>query len=155
MLHYYPATIVDFQALLTLIMEFELDKNLNYDHEVVVEKAKLLKDNKKNLKLFLNDDTYRYLLCKKDNKLIGYIFMSFGDIYVGEGYINEVYVIPEERRNGISKLLLNQAIDWLKFQNCKTIDITVNRNNKVALTLYKNYGFDVFEDSYIPMRKKI
>jgi ribosomal protein S18 acetylase RimI-like enzyme len=107
------------------------------------------------LKEFLNDKTCNYIVCENDNVLVGYIFLSFSDIYEGEGYVNEVYVIPSERKKGIANKLLENGVSWLKLNNCKTIDITVNRKNKLALNLYKNHGFGKFKDSYISMRKKI
>jgi ribosomal protein S18 acetylase RimI-like enzyme len=151
---FYSATKVDFDDLLKLIIAFELDKHVAYDKEDKIDQAKMLKENKKNLKAFLNDKTYNYIVCKRGNALIAYIFLSYADIYEGEGYINEVYVLPEQRKKGIAKKLLAKGIAWLQENNCKTIDITVNRKNKPALALYTKYGFERFKDSYISMRKK-
>jgi ribosomal protein S18 acetylase RimI-like enzyme len=95
------------------------------------------------------------LFAKKELSLLHTFFMSYGDVYEGEGYINEVYVIPTERKKGIAKKLIEKSIAWLKQHNCSKIDITVNRKNKNALELYKKYGFKKFEDNYISMRKNI
>lgn len=144
----------DFKPLLELIIEFELDKQISYEKYDNVDRQKLLKENRKNLKKFLADKTYKYILCKQENELIGYIFLSYdNDIFVGESFINEVYVIPTQRRKGIAKKLLEIGLDWLTKNGCKTIDITVNRQNKPAIELYKHFGFDKFKDSYISMRK--
>jgi ribosomal protein S18 acetylase RimI-like enzyme len=155
MTNFYKATKDDFKDLFKLVMAFELDKQVLYDYDDKFDKSKMLKENKKNLKEFLNDKTCNYIVCEKGDVLVGYIFLSFSDIYDGEGYVNEIYVIPSERKKGIANKFLENGVSWLKLNNCKTIDITVNRKNKLALNLYKNHGFGKFKDSYISMRKKI
>ncbi len=153
MMTFCDATKNDFDTLLELIVEFELDKQISFDKSDKLDRQKLMKENRKNLKEFLADKTYKYILCKDDNILICYIFLSYGDnIYEGEGF-NEVYIIPTYRRKGIAKRLLQEGIEWLNKNKCKTIDITVHRQNKPAIELYKYFGFDKFKDSYISMRK--
>lgn len=148
------ATKNDFEPLLKLIIEFELDKKISFDKSDNLERQKLLKERKKDLKKFLADETYKYILCRQNDALVGYIFLSYdNNIYVGEGYINELYIIPTQRRKGFAKKLLEKGLLWLTQNNCKTIDITVHRKNKSAIELYKHFGFDKFKDSYIPMRK--
>ncbi|MFT3947823.1 MAG: GNAT family N-acetyltransferase [Agriterribacter sp.] len=145
----------DFEPLLKLIVNFELDKQVSFDKSDKLDARKLLKENRKNLKKFITDKNCKYILCRQDGILNGYIFLSYDDnIYVGEGYINEVYVVPTQRRKGIAKRLLQKGLIWLKQRNCKTIDITVNKKNKPAIELYKHFGFDKFDDNYISMRKK-
>jgi hypothetical protein len=50
---FYKANIEDFDNLLNLVMEFELDKETLYESEDKINKAKMLKENKKHLKKFL------------------------------------------------------------------------------------------------------
>ena len=141
----------DFNKLLNLIVEFEYDKQISFE-KIKISRDKIYSTNKKNLTEFLNDKTYKYFICEDENKMIGYAFASFDKTY-NEGYINEVYIIPEKRLNGFGQKLVEKAIEWLNKKNCKTIDLTVNIKNKSAISLYKKFGFKNYKDEYITMRK--
>jgi ribosomal protein S18 acetylase RimI-like enzyme len=149
------ATKDDFNSLLDLIIEFEIDKQTKYDKYEKFDIEKIKSDTKKNLKEFLKDTTYQYILYKIDTKIVAYLLMCYdNDLFEGEGYINEVFVSPTNRKKGISKKLMQKGLIWLKENNCKTIDITVNKQNKAALILYRHFGFEKFKDNYISMRRK-
>ena len=45
------------------------------------------------------------------------------------------------RGNGLSKLLLNQCIEFAKFKNCNEIFLISNDSLKIARQLYDQYGF--------------
>jgi len=150
---FFNATTDDFNNLFKLVKDFELHKQATYDKEDKADIDKLLKEKKKELKTFLKDKSYCYIVCKKKNEFIGYIFLSHGDIYATEGYINEIYVVPVERKNGIGKKLITKGFQWLKQHKCETVDLVVNKKNKAALSLFKNSGFGKFNDSYISMAK--
>jgi hypothetical protein len=47
MTNFYKATEDDYKDLLRLVMAFELDKQVLYDHADEVDKSKMLKENKR------------------------------------------------------------------------------------------------------------
>lgn len=153
---YRAAQIDDLKQLSEIVIEFELDKLVSLEKDNQVNREKIAKEQKKNIKKFLADKTYHYLLCEIEDNIIAYIFLSYDNkVYQGEGYINEVYVIPPHRKKGIAKQLVASGIAWLRLQQCKTIDLTVHRKNKAAIELYKKYQFNRLKDDYFAMRKKI
>ena len=59
-------------------------------------------------------------------------------------------ITKKTKRNlGFAKILLKELIDLSKNNNCKTITLEVNENNKYAICLYESYGF-----KQIGLRKK-
>jgi ribosomal protein S18 acetylase RimI-like enzyme len=146
------ATIEDYNDLLPLVIDFELDKEMSSADINKINKQKLMRECKKNLKQFLKDKTCLYLISKKMDKYQGYIFVSFDETYSSEGFVLELYVIPEERKKGIAKSLLINGLAWLKENNCKEIYLTVHKKNSRAIDIYTKQGFKEYEDSYMTMR---
>ncbi|NJR16408.1 MAG: GNAT family N-acetyltransferase [Calothrix sp. CSU_2_0] len=52
-----------------------------------------------------------------------------------------LYVIPEHRRRGIGKALMEYAETWAKARGDKQIGLQVFANNTPALNLYNQLGF--------------
>jgi ribosomal protein S18 acetylase RimI-like enzyme len=52
-----------------------------------------------------------------------------------------LYVIPEYRRRGIAKILLQQAESWAKTRGDRQIGLQVFPQNQAAVNLYQNMGF--------------
>ena len=90
------------------------------------------------------------LMVAEDNgKIIGYINATIKQrpkIYeVAEvGFISDIYVAPEYRRQGVSKLLLDPILKWLKSKKLKYVNLFAVTENEVALKVWKKYGFKEF-----------
>jgi len=54
-----------------------------------------------------------------------------------------LYVIPEYRRRGIAKILLQQAESWAKTRGDRQIGLQVFPQNQAAVNLYQNMGFQI------------
>lgn len=67
------------------------------------------------------------------DSVVGYVFI--GD-KTDKGFINSLYVCTEYRKHGIATNLLNDAIS--KYGG---YDLTVKKDNKVAIDIYTNKGF--------------
>ena len=67
------------------------------------------------------------------DNVVGYIFI--GD-KIDKGFINSLVVYSKYRKHGIATRLLNDAIS--KYGG---YDLTVKKNNKIAIEMYKNKGF--------------
>lgn len=91
-----------------------------------------------NLKDIINSD-YEYVFGYYiDNKLVGFIHIS--KLYENVDIIN-IVVDSSYRKQGIGSKLLNFIISL--FDDCKTILLEVNENNKDAIDLYKRNNFKV------------
>jgi ribosomal protein S18 acetylase RimI-like enzyme len=66
-------------------------------------------------------------------------------------HIHAIYVVPEHRRSGIARSLMEAAFKWGQDKGCTEADLNVLRNSPAKL-LYEGLGF---EDFQIEMRRKL
>ena len=59
--------------------------------------------------------------------------------------VDYLAIIEKHQRRGLGKLLLNKILLFAKEKKCKVIKLSVRQNNKVALSLYKKYGFCIIK----------
>ena len=78
------------------------------------------------------------IIARINNDAIGYISLSF---VLDESELLKIVVKKNYRGKGIGKLLLNEAIQYLKERSIKTIFLEVRKSNCVAIGLYENMGF--------------
>lgn len=102
-----------------------------------------------SLESFQNDLTNEnavYFCLEDDGKVIGYVGMweSFG-----EGNINNIAVLPEYRRKGYARLLLEHLISYGKKHKLTFLTLEVRESNAGARALYQKMGF-----SQVGVRKK-
>ena len=57
------------------------------------------------------------------------------------GFIQRLAVHAAVQQNGLGKLLLRRALQWLSTQGCGTVYVNTEQTNDVALSLYRNHGF--------------
>jgi ribosomal protein S18 acetylase RimI-like enzyme len=102
-----------------------------------IEKAKQL------VEPLLNKDCY-YLISTENNKLMGWILIGGSkDQFSNKtiGFIYELFVLDEYRGQGISKQLINTAVEQFKQEGYSEIRLSVFEGNK-AIKLYENLGFE-------------
>lgn len=66
-------------------------------------------------------------------------------------FIHSFYIVKDYRNKKIGKKLLEFAILNFKEDKIKTIKLTVSPENSIAITLYKNAGFEIktlYENEY-------
>ncbi|MBR5239374.1 MAG: ribosomal protein S18-alanine N-acetyltransferase [Clostridia bacterium] len=102
-----------------------------------------------SLESFRNDLTNEnavYFCLEDGDKVIGYVGMweSFG-----EGNINNIAILPQYRRQGYAKLLLEHLISYGKEHNLTFLTLEVRESNEGARALYQKMGF-----SQVGVRKK-
>ncbi len=109
----------------------------------------------------MNAGTFFYI-ARINNTACGYMGLSK---IAGEGYVTNVAVIPEFRRKGIGKKILEFAICDSKHE-LEFISLEVRVSNQGAISLYKNFNFEnvgirkrfytnPVEDAYIMTKKFI
>lgn len=68
------------------------------------------------------------------------------------GFVNDLFVLPKHRKQGIGKLLMKEAEKEFRKRKLGYACLTVLSNNKSALKAYKAIGF---KEAKKEMRKKI
>ncbi|WP_276302066.1 GNAT family N-acetyltransferase [Halorussus lipolyticus] len=90
-----------------------------------------------------------------DDTPVGYLVAFYDD---EAGYVAELVVAPDYRREGRARRLLGGAFDRLRDAGCSRIRLAVHPDNDAARTLYESLGFaDVGreEDHYDDGREAI
>lgn len=87
-----------------------------------------------------------YLVVRYNGKIVCYggikIVLDVADVM-------NIVTKKDKRNMGFGKFILNKLIDIAKEQNCKSITLEVNENNKPAIHLYEHFGF-----KQVGLRKK-
>lgn len=130
-----------FEELLKLTIKFEKEHNPEKRPKTKSENKKLEKSERKYLKKNSKNKYYRYFLCAKGDKLIGHIWFGQQDSDRKKGFIDEVYIKPKHRKNGLATILIKEAIDWINEKNCSLIELDVKVHNKAVICLCKKIGF--------------
>jgi ribosomal protein S18 acetylase RimI-like enzyme len=65
----------------------------------------------------------------------------------GDAYLEELYVVPEQRRKGIGRALLNAAIDTAREAGANHFELTTGETDTEARALYESRGFTNHEGS--------
>ena len=78
-----------------------------------------------------------FYVARIDNKIAGYMGLSK---IAGEGYVTNIAVLPEYRRKGVGKALLQHAINDCETQ-LEFISLEVRVSNGTAISLYNKFGF--------------
>ena len=79
-----------------------------------------------------------FCVAKLNDMIVGYMGLS---AVVGEGYVTNVAVLPEYRRLGIGKKILEYVIDNFK-NELEFISLEVRVSNTPAISLYEKFGFE-------------
>lgn len=88
----------------------------------------------------------RTLVLQSDNMLAGFVtcLISSGlQQAIGHtfGIIDFVAVAPEFQGRGLGKVLVIEALKWLKSQGCTMAEVRTMNDNYRALALYQSFGF--------------
>lgn len=78
------------------------------------------------------------IACDEENNIIGYIGIW---TLLDECQINKIAVMPEKRKIGIGKTILNHAIELTRDMGVKSWYLEVRESNTAAQALYRSAGF--------------
>lgn len=79
-----------------------------------------------------------FFVAKKGEKVLGYVGIS---CVLDEGYITNIAVTKNERKNGIGTLLLERVFSFAKDNALLFVSLEVRQSNKAAIGLYEKLGF--------------
>lgn len=86
---------------------------------------------------FANSSNHFYV-AECDGVIAGYIGLS---VIIDEGYILNVATLPDYRRRGIAKALINNIINIYN-EKLAFLTLEVRPSNMAAVKLYKSFGFE-------------
>ena len=79
------------------------------------------------------------LISDENGTPVGYLVAFYTD---EAGYVAEIAVAPEHRREGRARRLLVTAFDRLREEGCSRIRLAVHPENEPARRLYQSLGFE-------------
>ena len=82
------------------------------------------------------------LVLEEDNQLIGSVMVG----YEGHrGWVNYLAVHPDHRRQGLGRLLMDEAERRLRDLGCAKVNLQVRASNETAREFYRQIGYTVDE----------
>jgi len=106
----------------------------------------------------LNDPNTRVLIAEEDGQVVGYVLGMIADIMaevfmpVRSGFLADIYVMPEYRRQGIGKDLVERLILWFQSKDIKYYEWHVAQKNQNAVKFWQAMGGEI---TMLRMRAKI
>lgn len=102
-------------------------------------------EQKKELKEYLRNRN-AVVLVVVDKEIIGYMIASIQGKnpylkYRKRATLEDAYVIPSFRKQGIGRRMFMKIIRWLKDKKVERISVSVNAKNTSAIKAWKKYGF--------------
>lgn len=94
--------------------------------------------SRESLESLLSNDTSLFFSATENGGVIGYIGMS---AVIDEGYIFNVAVSENYRRQGVGSALINELITYAKKNNFCFLTLEVRESNRNARSLYSKFGF--------------
>lgn len=88
-----------------------------------------------DLEAQLTLDTSHFVVATVDEKVVGYMGLQ---VFCGEGYVTNIAVLPEYRRQGIAKMLIEKQLQ----NEMSFITLEVRESNLPAIKLYESCGFE-------------
>ena len=74
-----------------------------------------------------------------DNKIVGVVCV---ENQFGDGYLHNIAVADDYRRQGIARQLMNKCREFLQTNDVEKIFLEVRTSNTNAVNLYKKCGFE-------------
>ena len=106
--------------------------------EALEERCFSLPWTREQLKSQLPDAMHVFLLAVEGERLLGYVGMMF---VLDEGYISNVAVLPEARRQGIGDALIQTLRARADVLGLSFVTLEVRESNAPAIALYQKHGF--------------
>lgn len=95
---------------------------------------------RQQLQTQLTDSTHVLIVAEVGGTVAGYVGMMY---IIDEGYISNVAVAPEYRRQGLADALIVALCERCAALNLAFVTLEVRRSNAAAIALYEKHGFAV------------
>ncbi len=145
-----PALESDVDALADLVARL---KRLNGEFDPLLKPAEnLLSVSKEYVKSKLASTSSVVLVAEIDGKIVGVVIGDVEDRLFYEprmaGVIKEFYILPEFRRRGLGKRMMNEIMDALRKKGAQMIMADFPALNEIAIEFYKKMNFRPIESIY-------
>jgi ribosomal protein S18 acetylase RimI-like enzyme len=92
------------------------------------------------------------LIAKAEEKTVGFVSATLPreqafEVAQSFGIVNDLYVLPEFRRKGIGKKLLEECLNRIRAGGFKAARLSVLLGDESAIRLYQKLGFRIFMHS--------
>lgn len=87
-----------------------------------------------------------YYLASLNDKVLGFASAHYQLLLHHNGLvceIQELFIRPEYRGNGIGKMLVGKCVDRALAKKCKSIEVTSNLKRKNVVRFYSDLGFSL------------
>jgi GNAT superfamily N-acetyltransferase len=138
-INYRVAAIADLTILLELVRKFHETEQLPFDETV---------DREVLANFFADTSLGQLWLIQLGNEVIGYIMVTFGYSleYRGrDAFIDEFYLYPQYRRQGIGTKTLAFAEDACRVSGVQALHLEADFKNPDAQRLYQRTGYQNHE----------
>lgn len=100
--------------------------------------------------LRMGQDDSRVLVAMEGEQLIGYCLCYVQQrppifIESSVGVISDLAVKTEQRGGGAGGALIDAALDWLREQGVKRVELRTSAKNGLAIDFYRKHGFLVYD----------
>ena len=86
----------------------------------------------------LPDERHEFLVAEAGEEVLGYVGMMF---VLDEGYISNVAVAPDYRRQGVASALIRALLERAAERELSFVTLEVRESNAPAIALYEGFGF--------------
>jgi len=86
----------------------------------------------------IESENYTYFLIFQNGTVAGYFGIQPRNDYL---FLSKLYVLKEYQKQGIA----SEVISFLKNMQDKSIQLTVNKENKTSIAIYQHWGFTIID----------
>lgn len=90
------------------------------------------------------DEGYQWEFITYDNKIVGYL--AYVLKHDNRVFLSKIYIKMSAQGKGIGKEALNRVKEYANKNTCKTVYLTVNKENTKGIRAYKKTGFEIITD---------
>ncbi len=134
-LNFFAAGMDDIEQILKMQQDFYAIDNYNFNRDTAKEALRTFLDNSHFGKLWL---------IMGNGKPVGYAALTLGYSFEFKGrdaFLDELYVIPEFRGNGIATKTVEFVAEKAKEMGVKAIHLEVEAHNEAGKALYRSFDF--------------
>ena len=89
------------------------------------------------------DNNYKYFIVKHNKKDVGYLAFKINNYDL---FLSKIYILKAFRGKSLGKQAMEFVSKQASNSNCKTITLTVNKNNSNSIKAYEKIGFINIEE---------
>lgn len=133
----------DLNAIVSLLVR---NKRLNEEFDPMLSVTDEIEDvARRYVSDALRDQNSLVLVCEEGGKVVGFLKADVIDRLFyeprREGVIREFYLLPEYRRRGLGRTMVERAFEELRSMGAGIITAEFPSQHKIAVSFYENLGF--------------